>query len=311
MTTLRKPPRLRPGMTIGVIAPSSALRDERLERGIARIEARGYRVRRGDHLYTRHGYHAATDAMRAADLTAMFADPEVDAVFCARGGYGAWRIVDRIDWDVVAANPKLFVGYSDITTLHLAMERRAGLVTIHGPVVTTLGADMATDCEECFWRVLEEVEPFGCYCVCGREPAPLVPGKAVGRLAGGCLSLLAASAGTPDAPSFRHRIVLIEDVHETVPHVDRHLSQLLRAGAFEGAAGIVVGTVTGWDKDLEKPATISLDDVWRDRLAPLGIPTMVGFPFGHEPNPLTLPLGCLAELDADRSHLTLLESAVC
>jgi muramoyltetrapeptide carboxypeptidase len=310
MASLRKPPRLQPGMTIGVIAPSSALRDERLQKGIERIEERGYSVLRGDHLHTRHGYHAATDAMRAADLMSMFRDPGVDAVFCARGGYGAWRLLGHVDWAEVAAHPKLFVGYSDITTLHLALERHAGMVTIHGPVVTTLGGGMSAQSEDCFWRMLESPIAYGPYDTSGSDIRTLIPGKAAGRLAGGCLSLLAANAGTREAPSFRDRIVIIEDVDECVPHVDRHLSQLIRAGAFAGAAGIVVGTVTGWDKDLKEPPTVTLDDIWRDTLVPLGLPTILGFPLGHEPNPLTLPLGCMAELDANAGTLALLEGAV-
>lgn len=297
-------------MTIGVIAPSSAIRDERLEKGIARIEERGYRVRRGDHLYTRHGYHAATDEMRAADITNMFGDETVDAIFCARGGYGAWRAIPHLDWSVIAANPKLFVGYSDITTLHLALENHAGLITIHGPVVTTLGGGMSKESEDCFWRILEDPEPHGVYATGDAVIQTLVGGKATGRLAGGCLSLLAANAGTPESPDFRGRIVVIEDVNESVPHVDRHISQLVRAGAFDGAAGIVVGTVTDWDKDLTKPPTITLEYSWKDLLSPLRIPTIIGFPFGHVPNPSTLPLGCLAELDADACRLELREGAV-
>jgi muramoyltetrapeptide carboxypeptidase len=295
-------------MTIGVIAPSSAIRDDRLEKGIAYIESRGYRVHRGDHLYTRHGYHAATDAMRAADLMAMFSDPDIHGIFCARGGYGAWRLLPLLDFGAIAKNPKLFVGYSDITTLHLALEKHAGLMSIHGPVVTTLGGGMSDEGSECFWQVLESVEPFGAYQLEGVKT--LAGGKATGRLVGGCLSLLAASAGTPEQPDFCGRIVLIEDVNESVPHVDRHLSQLIRSGAFDGAAGVVVGTVTDWDKDLKKSPTINLDDIWKDRLLPLGIPTVLGFQFGHVPDPLTIPLGCMAELDAEAGQLTILEAAV-
>lgn len=310
MQTFRKPHRLQPGMTVGVIAPSSAIRDDRLEKGIARIEERGYRVQRGKHLHSRHGYLAATDEMRAADLMDMFKDPDVDAIFCARGGYGAWRLLPHLDWTVFRDNPRLFVGYSDITTLQLALETHAGLATIHGPVVTTLGGEISQSAVDLFWRLLERPEPVGTYDASDREVRCLMPGRATGRLAGGCLSLLAASAGTPEQPDFRDRIVLIEDVNETVPHIDRHISQLLRAGCFDGAAGIVIGTVTGWDKDLKEPPVFTLEDILRDRLASLGLPTIDGFPFGHVPNPLTLPLGCLAKLDAGTGTLSLLEGAV-
>lgn len=301
-------------MTIGVVAPSSALRDERLEKGIALLDGRGFRVARGEHLYDRHGYLAGGDAGRAADLNAMFARPDVDAIMCARGGYGAWRLLDRIDWEAARRNPKLFIGYSDITTLHLALERHANLVTIHGPMVVSHGGGLSDAASECFWRVVGDAAPLGRYDTGDAPVRPLVGGRAEGRLAGGCLALLAAAAGTPEAPDFTGRIVLIEDVDERPYRVDRFLHQLVRACHLDRAAGIVIGTVTDWNKGEsdEQPAPpISLDDLWRELVAPLGVPTIAGFPFGHEPNPLTLPLGCLAALDADVGALTVLEPAVC
>jgi len=296
-------------MTIGVIAPSGPLRDPRLPEGIAALERRGYRVAVGDHLYDKYGYLAGTDASRAADFTAMFARRDVDAVFCARGGYGANRMLDYVDWKTVAANPKVFVGFSDVTTLHLAIERRVGLVTFHGPMVVTHGGGLSEAATDCFWRAIERAEPLGRYNTCDAPIRALVGGRVRGRLAGGCLSLLAAAVGTPETPDFRGRIVLIEDINDPAYRVDRLLVQLRRAGLLEQAAGFVIGTVTGWDKQEKETPAIPLDTVWQDLIAPLGRPTIVGFPFGHQPNPLTLPLGCLAELDADAGALTILEPA--
>ena len=297
-------------MTIGIVAPSSGARNDRLEKGIGLLEASGYRVALGDHLFDRHGYLAGMDSARAADFTQMFARKNVDAVFCARGGYGAARISRLVDWDVVVANPKLFVGYSDITTLHLALERRARLITIYGPMVASLGGGLSEDCARLFWRMLTSIEPVGNIRTPEECIRTLVGGKVQGRIGGGCLALLAAAVGTPDAPDFRNRIVLLEDVDEAAYRVDRYLMQLLHAGILQQAAGFVIGTVTDWEKQEKGPAGITLERVWEDIMAPLGKPTIIGFPCGHEPDPATIPLGCLAELDADSGTLTLLESAV-
>lgn len=305
-----RPARLEPGMTIGVVAPSSPLRTENLEKGIALLRERGYRVVHGDHLYDRHGYLAGTDAGRAADFNAMFARRDVDAVFCARGGYGACRMLEYVDWVVVAANPKIFVGYSDITTLHLALERRVGMITFYAPMLTTLGGGLSETAAECFWRLLTQAEAFGHYDLGDASWKTLVGGRARGRLAGGCLELLSCAIGTPETPDFTGRIVVIEDVGIAAYRVDRSLCHLKRAGLLERAAGFVIGSVTGWEKEEKEPSVLTLDAVWRDHLASLGKPTLLGFPFGHEPNPLSLPLGCMAELDADAGALTVLEPAV-
>lgn len=306
-------------MTIGVVAPSSGIPPNRLEKGIAEIERRGYKVVLGDHLYDRYGYLAGMDAARGADLTAMFARKDIDAVFCGRGGYGAARTLDHVDWDAVAANPKPFVGYSDITTLHLAMEQRTGMVTFYGPVVVTHGLDLIEAAASVFWDLLEEPAPLGSYpstitdttaSLGANQPYTLVSGKATGRLAGGCISILAAAVGAPEQPDFESRIVLLEDIGDPVYRTDRQLVQLLRAGLLQKAAGFVIGTVTAWEKQERETPIITIDHLWRDLIEPLGKPTIVNFPFGHEPNPMTMPLGCMAELDADAGTLTVIEAAV-
>lgn len=305
-----KPSRLQPGMAIGIVSPSSGVRNDRLERGIAVIEAAGYRVVIGDHVFDRHGYLAGTDPARAADLSSMFDRKDVDAVICARGGYGAARMLPLVDWDAVTRNRKLFIGYSDITTLHIALERRAGLVTIHGPMAASLGGEISASRADLFWRNLTCADPLGRIDCAEADVRTLMEGKATGRLAGGCIALLAAAVGTPDASDFAGRIVLLEDVDEAAYRIDRYLMQLLRAGILAQAAGFVIGTVTDWEKHEKSPPVLTLSDVWRDLIVPLGKPAITGFPFGHEPNPITLPLSCMAELDAGARTLTLLESAV-
>lgn len=306
----RRPPRLQPGMTIGVIAPASAVRDPNLEAGIEAIRARGYQVETGNGLYNRHGFLAGTDRGRAQDFTDMFARKEIDAVFCARGGYGASRILEHVDWEVVRRNPKPFVGYSDITALHLAMERFTGQITLHGPMVTTLGEGLSAPAEVCFWRMLEKSEPPGAYDSQGADVKTLVSGTAEGRLAGGNMTLLCAAVGTPETPDFRDRIVLLEDIGEPAYRIDRMLVHLRRSGLLHQAAGFVIGTATGWEEEEETPPVIRLEDVWREHFVPLGKPTITGFPFGHIDSPLTLPLGCRASLRADACELTVLEPAV-
>ncbi len=280
-----------------------------------RLEEFGFKLKLGDHLYDGRGYLAGTDCSRAADFTAMFVDSEVDAVFCACGGYGSVRTLEHIDWQAVAANPKLFIGFSDITTLHLALARylSAGIVTIYGPMLTahgTVGTGHSEPADDCFWRIVGRAEPYGIYPTERANVRTLVGGMAEGRLAGGCLALLGAAAGTPEAPDFEGKIVLIEDIAERAYRVDRLLMQLLRAGILDRAAGFVIGTVTDWDREDAGEPGITLDDVWRDYIVPLGKPAITGFPFGHVPNSLTLPLGCLARLDADAGTLAILESAV-
>jgi len=297
-------------MTIGIVSPSSGARNDRLEKGIAILEAAGYRVSLGDHVFDRHGYLAGTDSARAADFTDLFTRKDVDAVFCARGGYGAARIMRLVEWDIVARNPKLFVGYSDITTIHLALERRSRLMSIYGPMVASLGAGLSESCAGLFWKMVTSSELIGRIGASEGNIRTFVGGKVQGRLAGGCLALLAAAVGTPDAPDFNGRIVLLEDVDEAAYRADRYLMQLLHAGILEQAAGFVIGTVTDWEKQDKGPLGITLQHVWQDIIAPLGKPTILGFPCGHEPDPVTIPLGCLAELDADACALTLLESAV-
>jgi len=296
-----------------VAAPSSAVRDDRLQRGIEAIRARGYRVVESDHLYDRIGFLAGSDVARAKDLSSLFERDDVHAVFCARGGYGACRTLDKVDWRVIASHPKVFVGFSDVTALHLAIHRYAGYPTIHGPMVVNLGGELSPTATDLFWRTIEVAEPPAAL------PAPpdrlrtLRGGFARGRLAGGCISLLAAAIGTPEAPDFRGRIVLLEDVGEAPYRIDRMLVQMQRAGTFAEVAGVVIGHVTppaGCSDAAPGDEPLGLPDVWRERIGSLGVPAIVGFPFGHVPDALTLPLGCDAVLDADKRQLTVVESAV-
>ncbi|HZO87432.1 MAG TPA: LD-carboxypeptidase [Chthonomonadaceae bacterium] len=307
----RRPRALRPGDTLGVASPSGPIEAEALQAGVAALEARGYRVVLGEHVRDTHphnNYLAGTDADRAADLNALFAREDIAGILCARGGYGAMRLMDHLDWQAIATHPKVFVGFSDITSLHLALERHADLVTFHGPTLFGL-PKLDLTAAGVFWQLLESPEPFG------PLPAPpetiqtLVPGSVEGEMAGGCLCLLAHACGSSFAPDFRGKIVLIEDVNEAIYRADRDLTQLKNAGLLEEAAGFVIGALSDWPKHEDDPPRNTPEALWRDIFVPLGKPTIAGFPFGHVPNALTLPLGVRARLDADARTLTLLEPA--
>ena len=307
----RFPRTLHAGATIGVIAPSSPVSAEVVEKGTALWKERGYNVVVAPHVLDtnpNNSYLAGLDEDRARDLNAFFERADIDAIQCAGGGYGSMRLLSQIKWDVVRENPKVFIGYSDITTLHLAIARKAGFVTFHGAMLGTLLKSNAETRAQ-FFRTMEDPSPFGVLPTAQAEIKTLVPGVAEGRLAGGCLTLLAHSCGTPYAPDFRGKIVLIEDVGEAIYRADRYLSQLKLAGHLERVAGFVIGNITSWRKNEENPERNTPENLWRDLLLPLGKPALAGFPFGHEKNPLALPLGVHARLDATNGTLTLLESA--
>ena len=306
-----KPRALRPGDTIGVVSPSSYKAFEALQPGIEKIQRRGYKLVFGEHAFDRRGYLAGEDRDRAADLNAMFAREDVKAVLCTRGGYGASRILDYLDWDTIRAHPKPLIGYSDITTLHIAFLRYTDMVVYHAPMIITLSRDVSEHAIQNLFDILEKPEPIGTYDTREGNVQTLVPGIAEGELTGGCLCLVTATCGTPEQIDAKGKILVIEDVDEAPYAVDRMLTQLKRCGVLDEAAGFVIGEITDWQKHVSDPAeSLTIEQVWQDIIVPLGKPAIIGFPFGHVVNPLTLPLGVQARLDAAAGTLTLLEPAV-
>jgi muramoyltetrapeptide carboxypeptidase len=317
---LIKPRRLAPGQTIGLVSPSSAPNEpERIRFAAETIESLGFRVRPGAHLHDRDGYLAGSDAGRAHDLNAMFADDAVDAIWCVRGGYGASRLLPALDYETMRRKPKALIGYSDITALHLAIQRHVGLVSFHGPVAWraftpyTLGALQRVLCRPEAPARLAEAPSFE-----QREGqvdwdnrvVTLVPGKARGRLLGGNLCLVSHLVGTPYLPDLRGSILFLEDVEEAYYRIDRMLTQLWLAGALDGVAGMAFGKFTDCDPSPSFLQNRPLEDVLAERFRALGIPTISGVMIGHIDDQATLPIGCLAELDADAGTLTLLEPGV-
>ncbi|HXX65333.1 MAG TPA: LD-carboxypeptidase [Bacteroidota bacterium] len=306
------PRSLSKGDLIGIISPGSPLDDlTRLERGIQYLEKLGYRTLVGTHCTNRMGYLAGTDEERVKDIHTMFADKRVKAVFCTRGGYGSPRILSIINYPLIARNPKIFVGYSDITALSLALWRRCRLVTFHGPMVgVEMAGDMDERSEESLWRLLTGPSKAWTLAVAADDPGRLVcAGIARGRLLGGNLSLIISLLGTPFQPAFRRSLLLLEEIGEEPYRIDRMLAQLRNAGVTSGVAGVALGQFTDCaPRQPEKPSR-TLEEVVREASRWSRLPFSSGFPFGHEQPSVTLPLGARAQLDARKGTLHLLESA--
>ncbi|UXY30971.1 S66 peptidase family protein [Streptomyces sp. HUAS TT20] len=306
MKQLLRPSRLAPGARVAVVAPSGPVAEERLQAGLDLLRGWDLEPVLAPHVLDVHtdlGHLAGTDADRAADLERAWCDPSVDAVLCARGGYGAQRMVDLLDWAAMrTAGPKVFVGFSDITVLHQAFATRLGLVTLHGPAAA--GVDFIKN-----ERAREHLRatlfaPETVRTLTSRGTA-LVPGRARGVTLGGCLSMLAGDLGTPHAhPGARGGLLMIEDVGEQPYRIDRLLTQLLRTGWLDGVAGIGLGSWSGCGPYERVRAVLA------DRLGGLGVPVLEEFGFGHCEGALTIPFGTTAELDADAGTLTLDEPAL-
>ncbi len=303
---MTKPRALLPGDLIAVVSPASSISRDRLERGTDLLEEHGFRVQLGEHVLAQTDYLAGSDEDRAADLMAAFRNPEAAAVLCSRGGYGCARLLPLLDLDEMAASGKMFLGFSDISTLHFALNRR-GLVTIHSPMLLSFNVEREPWVLESFLNVLTGKDPIVANAPKGET---IVAGQAEGVVTGGCLCLITDSLATPDSIDMQNKIVLIEDVDENPHRVDAMLTHLLNTGQIQQAAGIVVGEMTSTDD--REDATIGKRP-WRDivieRLAPLGKPLVVNFPFGHCRGMLSLPLGIRACLNADEGTLQYTESA--
>ncbi|MBQ6325773.1 MAG: LD-carboxypeptidase, partial [Clostridia bacterium] len=288
-----KPKPLRRGDTIGLVGISGALHEPetRFEKMLEAIDALGYKVIVADSCREEYGYLSGTDASRAKGLNQMFRDDRVDAVVCMRGGYGVTRILDRVDFDVIRANPKLLLGYSDITALHTAIHEKVGMVTIHGPMPDRAWMEFDDFSRRSMLRALTSTEPLGTlYNPEGTAPKCVVPGRCEGRLVGGNLSLIAALCGTPYQLNPEGKVLLLEDVGEYIYRLDSMLTQLRLAGMFERCAGVVLGGFTNCTEEYERYA-LHLEDVIRDIIVPAGKPVLANLSIGHTPVKITVPLG--------------------
>lgn len=327
-----KPAALKVGDTVGVVAPASPVHRDRLKAGIRKLEDAGFEVIEAPHLYAATGYLAGSDKERASDLMLMFEDPSVKAVMCARGGYGCLRILPLLDYDLIRKKPKIFLGFSDITALHLAIHRMAGLVTFHGP-----GVEAFATGDEDFnfmmalrvlswdvgvkWAAADAEENADAEGTLRRVNAgdrwngvkfhrfkAVVPGKASGRLLGGNLSLLVAMLGTPYEPDTRGAILFVEDVGEKPYKIDRMLHSLKLAGKLDD----VVGFIAGETKPPQPPEAateaepeVTVEDVYTEIFSSLGKPCGIGLECGHGYRRVTLPEGVTATLDVGQKEAVL------
>lgn len=314
MPRMVKPRRLQAGQTIGLISPSGPVQrrgtaPETVETARARLAERGFRTVLARHAFDARGHLAGTDADRAADLHAMFRDPQVHAVLCIRGGYGAMRLLEGLDYDLIGRHPKVFIGYSDVTALHLAFQRRIALVTFHGPMAGALAQADSHDLTHLL-RAVTRPEAYGPLANPPGGPAidTLVPGVAEGPLVGGNLALVTSLLGTPYQPAFEGALVFLEDIVDHTYRLDRKLVQLRLSGALDEAAGIVVGECRLRAEPSEPALTVR--EILEDLIAPLGKPAIYGLACGHGTYHLTLPLGVRARLDATQGVLSIEEGAV-
>jgi muramoyltetrapeptide carboxypeptidase len=313
-----KPPRLKAGDTVGLINPAGGTYSA-IDIDIVRdtFEALGLKVRVGQHVLDRYGHMAGTDVDRAADMNAMLREPAVRGLVCIRGGGGSARILRLLDYDAIRADPKVLLGYSDITALHMAIHAKTGLVTFHGPVgiskwsafnvgwlkrvvfdgeAVTFENDKSFDTE----KTLVQRE---------NRTRVLTPGTARGRLLGGNLTVFTTILGSPYVPDVSNRVLFLEDVNEAPYRIDRMIMQLKLAGMLDRVRAVIWGTCTKCDPG-EGFSSLTIEDVLADHIKPLGVPAWHGAMIGHVDNQFTLPIGVEVEVDADNGTIRMLESAV-
>jgi muramoyltetrapeptide carboxypeptidase len=288
------PRALQPGDTLAVVAPASPFDRQLFDAGIRVLESMRFDLVITEDIFDRRGYLAGTDRQRAARLTGMFADPDIDGIICARGGYGAMRILPLLDADAIRRHPKVFVGFSDITALLGFLVEHCHMIAFHGPTVTTLGSADSTSRER-FFAAVTQPTPYRLSAV---DKQVVRSGGATGRFFCGNLSLLCHLTGTPFQPDFSDGILLIEDRGEALYRIDRMLTQMMMAGYFDGLAGLALGRFT------DCGSSSAIARIVGDRLGQLDIPIMAGFEVGHGRTNLTLPVGLPANLDTASGSLT-------
>lgn len=304
---LLRPRALKPGDTIALVAPAGPVTVADLKEGREWLQRQGFQVVLGRHIFNRDGYLAGRDRDRAADLNAAFANPDVAAIICARGGWGCARLLPFLDWDLARSHPKILLGFSDITTLLLAYWVRSGLVTFHGPVIASRWNAFST---QAWQRVLVAGQAALLLNPPDMPHRTIHPGRARGPLVVANLSVLAAAIGSRYLPNWDGVILAIEEVEETVYRVDRLLAQLQLAGVLDRLAGFVFAQCTRCEGATAEQESLSLERAIDDWIRPLKIPSWQGMAIGHIPDKLTLPVGAIVEIDADYGSIRLLEPAV-
>lgn len=312
-----KPKRLKSGDTIALVAPGSYISKEELEDSIKKIEALGFRAVYSDRILLQNGYFSGTDSIRAEDLQEKFEDKSINGIMCVRGGYGCARILPLLDYKSIKRNPKVLIGYSDVTALMFGIFKKTGLITFHGPVSTSTFNDFSVKNFNSvlientypmkFMNATEDLDenPYGI--------VSIVKGKSKGKLIGGNLSIMVSLIGTDFDVSYDNSIIFIEEIGEEPYRIDRMLTQLIQAKKFDKASGIMMGIFRKCEPKLEDPSfskSFTLMEVLKDRLSDLKIPVVYGMSFGHIKNKFTLPFGAIASLDTEEQTFSLEESPV-
>ncbi|MBD2388034.1 S66 peptidase family protein [Cylindrospermum sp. FACHB-282] len=305
--TIIKPPRLQIGDTVGLVAPAGIVDPKDIAETQQSLGKLGLKIKIGTHLLDRYGYLAGKDIDRAQDINTMFADKSVKAIIAMRGGWGCNRILPLINYPLIRTHPKVIIGYSDITSLLLAINARSRIITFHGPVATSTWNQFTVDY---FQRILFNAEAATMENLNSTEGRieRISPGKGQGKLIGGNLSVLAAMVGSNYLPSWRKSILFVEDIGEDIYRIDRMLTQLKTAGILNQIAGFIFGQCTNCK--LGDEPSFTLKQVLQDHIQPLGVPAWYGSMIGHIKDKFTLPMGVEVEIDADAGTIKLLESAV-
>jgi muramoyltetrapeptide carboxypeptidase len=298
-----KPPRLQLGDTVGLIAPAGIVKAENIAAATQAIRKLGLNVKLGAHILDSYGYLAGKDIHRAADVNNMFLDKSVKAMITMRGGWGCNRILPLLNYSLIRAHPKIILGYSDVTSLLLAIYARSRVMTFHGPNAISIWNEFTVDYVK---RILFNGEAVTMENFAHIQA--IAPGKARGKLIGGNLSVLSAMVGSPYLPSWYKSILFIEDINEDIYRVDRMFTQLKNAGILNHIAGLIFGQCTNCS--LGDEPSLSLTQVLQDHILPLGIPAWYGSMIGHIPDKFTLPVGAEVEIDADTGTIRMLEAAV-
>ena len=308
-----KPKSLKKGCTIGLISPASSPDDaSRIEKSASYFNKLGYHTIVGKNASASSGYLAGTDPERLEDIQDMFSNKNVDAIICIRGGYGSGRLLASLPYKLIRKNPKIFVGYSDITALHSAFLAKAGMLSFAGPMATVdFAGEPDSYMEENFWKMVTSKKALGKlpYPV-DRNIVPLFKGKAEGVLFGGNLTVLTSILGTPYFPSANNNVLFLEDIDEKPYRVDRMLNQLQKAGVLKKLSGVVLGQFTDCVEPDGTKKSLTLEEIFQQYLGGLKIPVIANFPHGHFKQILTLPVGGKVKINGNKGTLEVLESAV-
>jgi len=297
--------RILPGSTLGIISPAFIPDSQRMRTGIAYLKNKGIKIRYGSHLRKHYGYFAGTDEERLSDLHAMFSDEKVDGIICARGGWGNLRLIDKIDYQLISANPKPIIGYSDITTLQLAIWKKTGIPSISGPMVAVeMGKGIEAFTEEHFWGQLQNPQSHYVFKFSTCDTVIMNDGKSQGILLGGCLSLVASLLGTPYCPDFSGAILFIEDIGEKPYKIDRYLAHLYQAGVFNMISGIIFGDFLDCEPE-EGEVSFALTEILEQYFTKARYPVIRQFPYGHGAIKFTMPIGVKCHLDTDKDTISL------